>query len=506
MAAVDHVPPAAGQRRAKRVSGGCCTQKRTLNGQATAVKESLLVEAWRQRLPGKATLTAGSGQRIRILHPGRKNMDSGPDFRDTLITIGRRRLRGDVEVDVRAHHWRAHGHHRDPGFNKVILHVVMWDEGKETSLLQSGEGVPILALAPYLHASAEERGGLPGPAWTPEESCRRTTRQGDAPGVLAKINRAGVTRFRARAAGFRNALSRSDPEQVLYEALMAALGYAKNRESFERLARLLPLRRLYSHASRGSASEIQALMLGTAGLLSPGSERRTAATRPTAGDDVETARIRRRRRVAGVRETMCRSDWRLFRVRPENHPARRIAAASHLLAGCRGELLSTVLACVRQPSAREARRELEQTLTAGARSRPASPSRPGFGSRTSSLIGRGRARDITANVLLPFCFAWAEAGHDRWLRKRARELYVNYPGLQENWITKYMEWQIFGSEGRSTLRRTTCYQQGLIQLYRVFCAGHRCRACPLARRNAPCHSQAAGTGYLPDAEAAEQPE
>ena len=502
---MDPVRPAAGRRGATRVSGGC-TRQRTLKGQGTAIKESLLVEAWRQRLPGEATLRASNGQKIRILHPGRKNVDSGPDFRDTLITIGRRRLRGDVEVDVRAHHWRSHGHHRDPGFNKVILHVVMWDEGRESSLLHSGGRIPILALAPYLHASAEDRGGLPGPAWTPQEPCRRAVRQGGMPVVLAKINRAGVRRFRARAAGFRNALRRSDPEQVLYEALMAALGYAKNREPFERLARLLPLRRLYSYASRGSASEIQALMLGTAGLLSPGPKRRTAATRPAAGEDVETARIRRTWQVTGIRETMCRGDWRLFRVRPENHPVRRIAAASHLLARSRGELLSTVLACARRPSPGEARRDLERGFTIKTEGRDAPRSQARARSGNSSLVGRGRARDITANVLLPFCFAWAEAGHDRWLRKRARELYVNYAGLQENWITKYMDWQIFGGEGRTTLRRMACYQQGLIELHRVFCAGHRCRACPLARRNAPRHGQPAGAGYLPDAEAAEQPE
>ena len=506
MAAVGPVPPPAGQRPAPPVSGGCCTRQSTLNGQGRAVKESLLVEAWRQRLPGKATLTASNGQRIRVLHPGRKNMDSGPDFRDALITIGRRRLTGDVEVDVRTRHWRAHGHHRDPGFNKVILHVVMWDEGGGTSVLSSGEGIPILALSPYLNGSAENRCGPPGPAWTPEEPCRRIIRQGGMPGVLAKINRAGVRRLRARAAGFRNALSQSDPEQVLYEALMAALGYAKNTEPFERLARLLPLRSLYSYASRGSAPEIQALMLGAAGLPPPGSRRKMATTRPTASENVEKTRIQRRWRGTGIRETMCHSDWRLFRVRPENHPARRIEAASHLLAGWRGELLSTVLACVRQPSAREARRGLEQTFSVGARSRPASPSRREVGSGSGSLIGHGRARDITVNVLLPFCFAWAEVGHDRWLRKRARELYVNYPGLQENWITKYMEWQIFGNEGRCAPQRTACYQQGLIQLHRVFCAGHRCRACPLARGNAPRHGQPAGAGNLPDAEAAEQPE
>jgi hypothetical protein len=180
-------------------------------------------------------------------------------------------------------------------------------------------------------------------------------------------------------------------------------------------------------------------------------------------------------------------------------------AASHLLARCRGELLRRVLTGLSRPTASEARRELERSLTIRAEGNRVSLRHFGMGSGGYlNLIGRGRARDIIVNVLLPFCFAWAEAEHDAWLRKRSRELYVNYPGLQENWITRHMERQIFGNEPESELPHRACYQQGLIQLYRAFCAEHRCRVCPLARRNSPRHGQSAGAGYLPDAKAAEQ--
>ncbi|MBM4444533.1 MAG: DUF2851 family protein [Chloroflexi bacterium] len=499
MAAADSAPPGVCRRQARRVPGACDTQR----GQETAITESFLVKAW-QRLPGGASLATSGGKMIRILHPGRKNTDSGPDFRDALIAMGRRRLRGDIEVDVRARHWRSHGHHRNPGFNNVILHVVMWDEGRETSLVRSGEGIPILALAPHLQASLVAPGGLLSLAPAPEEPCRRVVRQGGKPRVLAAIDRAGARRFRARAARFRDVLARNDPEQVLYEALLAALGYAKNRESFEQLARLLPLRSVYGFASRGSAAEIQALMLAASGLAPSHSRPAAARTGPRRRDKARGVRVERPRRLAGIRKTMSRSDWRLFRVRPENHPVRRIAAASHVLARNRGELLTTVLACVRQPSAGEARRELERTFTVGARCHPASLSPPGVRRKAPSLVGRDRARDVAVNVILPFCLAWAEARDDRWLRKRVRELYVNCPGLQENWITRHMEGQIFGAV--PAMRRRACYQQGLIQLHRAFCAEHRCRACPLARRNAPGHGQPAGAGDLPDAEAAEQPE
>ncbi len=506
MASGDSEPPKAGLKRATRASGACDAQRRMPKSQETAITESFLVKAWQQGALRRAVLVTGSGKRIRILWPGRKNTDCGPDFRDALIAMGRRRLRGDIEVDVRSRHWRAHGHHRDADFNNVILHVVMWDEGQETSLIHSGQGIPILALAPYLQASAEGPIGLPRPAWVSEEPCRRSVSQGRLPRALAAVNRAGGRRFRAKAAVFRDVMARSDPEQVLYEALLAALGYAKNRESFERLARLLPLRSVYGYASRGSAAELEALMLAVSGLLPHEPRPGKAKNEQRRHHNASLAPMRRARLTAGIRRTMSRSDWNLFRVRPQNHPARRIAAASHLLARNRGELLATVLSCMRQLSAKEARRELERSFTISAEDREAPRSRPGISSGSTSLIGRDRARDVAVNVLLPFCFAWAEARHDRWLHRRAWELYVNYPGLQENWITRHMEWQIFGNEDRSRLQRTACYQQGLTQLYRVFCAEHRCRACPLGRRDPPGHGQPAGAGYLPDAETAEEPE
>ncbi len=452
---------------------------------------------------GKRTLLTSDGKKIRVLHPGRKNMDSGPDFRDALISIDGRQLRGDIEIHVSSRHWQAHGHHRDPGFNNVILHVAMWDEGEETSLLHSKERIPILALAPYLNASIEDLGNLLSTALAPDEPCRRAVKQAGMPRVLATINRAGARRFHAKAARFTEAMAHNDPEQVLYEAVMAALGYAKNREPLEGLARLLPLTSLREFATRGSVPEIQSLMLGAAGLLPIDSQLRRRGIQPRAHDDGQKEELQKTWLSFGIRKTMCRGDWRFFRVRPENHPTRRIVAASHLLARCRGELLRSVLTGLSRLSASEARRELERSLTIKADAYPTSHRHFGMGpSRHPSLIGRSRARDIIVNVLLPFCFAWAEAEHDARLRKRLKELYVNYPRLQENWITRHMERQIFGNEPESKLPHRACYQQGLIQLYRAFCAEHRCRACPLARRNSSRHGQSAGAGYLPDAKAA----
>ena len=115
------------------------------------IRESLITQIWRRQLIVKEALRTVEGERVQVLYPGRMSDDCGPDFRDAIIAIGRSTpSRGDVELHVCSRDWRSHGHHRDPGYNGVILHVVMWNNKDETSLLHSGKKVPILALYPYL--------------------------------------------------------------------------------------------------------------------------------------------------------------------------------------------------------------------------------------------------------------------------------------------------------------------------------------------------------------------
>ncbi|MFO7712607.1 MAG: DUF2851 family protein, partial [Dehalococcoidia bacterium] len=65
-----------------------------------------------QQLNGEV-LTATGGERIGVVYPGRVNGDSGPDFREAVITNRSRFVQGDVEVHTEAGDWRRHGHHLD---------------------------------------------------------------------------------------------------------------------------------------------------------------------------------------------------------------------------------------------------------------------------------------------------------------------------------------------------------------------------------------------------------
>jgi hypothetical protein len=238
---------------------------------------------------------------------------------------------------------------------------------------------------------------------------------------------------------------------------MGALGYTKNKEQFQELARRLPLAVLEGFC-RGEPHEeqvriLKTLLLGMAGLFPQDEKAEQGSLKYCLGN----------------REPMSPSSWRVFRVRPENHPARRLSGAAYLLARFMNEgLLDGVLRLVDESSSDIGR--LEAGFMVG-----------GQGCHSlgeHALIGQARAREIAVNIALPFAFAWAEANSQSTLAERALWLYKVYPRSGENEITRGLT-KLLGSKA-SALVDSAQRQQGLIYLDKTFCRQRRCVECPLA--------------------------
>lgn len=468
-----------------------------------AISESFLVQVWQQQLAGREALITTGGDTVEVLHPGRPTNDCGPDFRDALIAInGHPPLQGDVEIHVSAHDWQVHGHHRDPNYDRVILHVAMHSNGILFSPLCSGGRAPVVALEQRLGDSME---GLRHELYQPpfgEQPCYQAfLRYGDN-FVTQVVEEAGDKRFHRRARRFRAALIDEQPDQVLYEGLMRALGYSHNKEPFERLARLLPLSALHECAMRGEHVRIEAVMLGTAGLLPSQRPRGDGGCGKPGTNEPVVLELERMWASSGRTQAINPSEWRSHGIRPENAPTRRIVAASHLLIRHRGRLLEGVLPILNRLSLTDTQDDLEKSLRVQVSGYWASHS--DFGATSGwhpALIGRSRARDINVNVFLAFCLAWGAVSRQAWLQDVSLSLYRNHPGLEENWITRHMKTRLLGDAAAKM--DDARQQQGLIELHEEFCAGHRCYECPLGGGRAARHGQAAGAGDLLDAEGAE---
>lgn len=416
------------------------TQKRV--NQRRDIPESRVAWVWGHQALGRGGLFTDRGERVEVVYPGREDGDSGPDFKGAILDLGGALVRGDVELHLYASDWWAHGHHRDPVYNRVVLHVVLWRDEERPTTLEGGNTVPTLALGPCLEGLSLERETLP------PKPCRGL---GERLGgeIDHLLEGAGEERFLAKAAHFRRALSAGSPSQVLYEGLMGALGYTKNKEAFEEVARRLPLALLGGYVQRELPQRqtlvLEALLLGVAGLVGRfgGGERE-----------------RLWRSFEGL-EAMRVEGWHLFRVRPENHPARRLLGAARLLLRYGGKgLLGGLLQVVEKPQT--GHRDLEEALAVYEGER--------------ALIGRGRAGEMAVNVVLPFFLAWSEVASRPNLRGQVLELYRSYPCPGENRITREMIGYLWGRGHRVGSARR---QQGLLHLHKVFCLEGRCGLCPL---------------------------
>lgn len=440
---------------------------------AAKITEDLLVRVWQSQAVNKEALATAGGRRIRVIQPGIENRDRGPDFCNALIAIdGDKLIQGDVEIHVRASDWRLHAHHRDPHYNRVILHVVWQHQSKEKdSLLESGGRAAILPLRGCLARPPNE---LHSPA-QPRQPCHDSLPRLGAETIATILERAGEERFLYQAKQFAARLATTEPGQVLYEGLMEALGYTKNKEPFQELAQRLPLRALEEATPHRPGShavpDLQALLLGTAGLLpvQRGKE-----------DPQRWARhLEERWQALGGIQRMSESQWRFFRVRPENFPTRRLAAASYLLERYRERFLSGMLELLTQASPSHSSRRLEQGLVVTANGYWAGHFDFARGMEWApTLLGEERAGQIVINVLLPFFFAWSGASSSPTLQSHTLTLYRQYRRLGENWITRHLLGQIVGGPSPK-LVSSAQRQQGLLHLYKTFCSGWKCARCPL---------------------------
>ena len=144
------------------------------------------------------------------------------------------------------------------------------------------------------------------------------------------------------------------------------------------------------------------------------------------------------------KKAMSRGRWHLFRVRPQNHPRRRIMGFVCLLdlflpSGCAQDRPSEGNATF-PPWAKkglvEGMNELVRVSSSLAQVRGR------WRALENGLIGRGRARDMGVNCVSPFLHALGRIGGDEELTQLSPKAYHDSPRLQENELTREMQQQL----------------------------------------------------------------
>ncbi len=404
------------------------------------ITEKQLANLWERRAARSADLHTDKGARVRVLYPGRPGVTAGPDFRDALLLVeGQGLVHGDVEVHLRQRDWRAHRHQHDPNYNGVALHVAL-EPDAVPAVTHSGVSPPVVGLRSLLDITAADDESSNGEA--AERLWRMLSQYGyqrpnSADRMAALLNRAGDERFLSRSILVRNSLETEPPGQLLWEAILRALGYRHNQHAMVELAGAVPIGKL-THAVRDipAGERIEALrswLMIWAGL-NPGTSRPVWWP------------------PSGLGAPLDKKQWRLFRVRPANHPARRLTGAAALVD--RYSVTGLVAGLWRAASSGAPSRMTESLAVNGREGEKTAP------------IGAGRARDIAVNAVLPLLHGWRLASGDVAGAHAMLSLYRGYGLLGENEITRQLA-SLLQEPRWGRVAKTARQQQGYIHLQRL---------------------------------------
>jgi hypothetical protein len=405
-------------------------------------------DLWRiwegRRLP--VELRTRDGQALRVLFPGLANTDAGPDFVGAFLCLDNAPpRRGDVELHLEATSWERHGHHHDSRYDRVILHVVLLDDGGPAHT-SAGVPIPLLALGPILARGRDPtvEASHPGPCHEPAAP------REPVPDLESTLFHAGIERFERRVTLWQAELQAKPLEDCVLLALLRSAGLGKNAEPCASLAGALDGATLEAllTADRQRATEIaEAVLLGMSGLLEP------------AHAGGETRELWQTYRDFWPGRPLAARAWRRFRVRPANLPESRLRLVAAL-------------------AGRAGIRQFFTDLVHTVESTPAPVCADWIAllSTEGHSAGRSWGLEAVANILLPLAAAYARDGADEALAGHAISAYVSLPGGGQNSLLDRMTL----IAGLRATPRGAVEQQGLLHLWATHCSKQYCEDCPLA--------------------------
>lgn len=426
-------------------------------------RELAMSAAWHGALARE--LRTVDGRRVNVIFHGHWSHGFGPDFSDAMIeTEAEGLLSGAVEIHGRSSEWSTHGHHLDPRYNTVILHVVSRIDTAETRRAD-GKIVPVVTLGIPDDVLFSIDSRLPE-IWTElgGEVCAADIASREPARLRAAIWRLGDQRLDNRVRQFEGELSLAPAADIALRGILDAFGYSENRAAMgalaERLIRAHVRERWTADATNPLRSTRRAaMMLGSAGFLpmSP-ADAHFSGLSPRQLRDIEGAWFAMM--TATGESPVPATAWTRARTRPANHPVARLMCASALLDRTDADPFSILLEHVRsRGDIPEAIRDLSNA-----------PDRP--------ALGQARAVGIAANVILPLALAFARHAADPELEDAASDAWARLPAAEWSRPARRARYQAVGDSRLHRLGERGI--QGLIHLDRHLCTPRRCYECPIA--------------------------
>ena len=278
--------------------------------------EQLLHYAWKHKIFPLKELTTTTGQVIEVIDSGQANTNAGPDFFNAKIKLNGVVWAGNIEIHHSSSDWFKHGHHTNPSYDSVILHIATNIDAEIHR--SNGEIIPQLQLECPSHVQENYRQLLATFHYPP---CYRIIPSLSPFMVHSWMSALQFERFQEKSGQLSERLKfcNNHWEDAFFITLARNFGFGVNSDAFETLAKHLPLRAVDKH--RDNLFQVEAIFFGQAGLL-----------QETSGDDYYMALKREYEYLAHKfdLQPMDALLWRFLRLRPSNFPHIRIAQLAYL--------------------------------------------------------------------------------------------------------------------------------------------------------------------------------
>ncbi|MBT3242803.1 MAG: DUF2851 family protein [Bacteroidetes bacterium] len=413
--------------------------------------EEFLHYIWRYGLYRQKSLSTSEGFDVTVIKAGWLNRDSGPDFLNARIRIGKAEWIGHVEIHLKASDWYQHQHQHDPHYDQVILHVVyQLDKAVYTT---GGSIIPAIELEvdecyfdTYM-AMVNNISPIPcGSAWKSIPTIHVETAL-----VAMGVNRL-QSKIESMSAGLEE--NRGGWKNLSLRVLFRGFGFGKNHENFEILARSIDHQILEKNLE--NLFQLECLLFGQAGMI------------PEQNPDPYALAISKE--YAYMREKYHLKkptdyNWNRKRTRPGNQPAVRIAQLAAWLYN-RHDYFELLLS----PGSQSSGLNFDATISSYW-SRHIDFGRKAKKPNTS--IGHIANGLLQINVVLPFtAFYRQQHGEEEAIRDWLEQLEQIPP--EDNSILR--NWKEAGFRIPNAF-----YSQTFLYLYKEFCVNRRCLQCSLGR-------------------------
>lgn len=414
--------------------------------------EKLMQYVWKHRLWRSEDMVTNTGKKVRVVDPGLLNTDAGPDFFNAKIEIDGHMWVGNVEMHYRATDWKRHHHDSDKAYDSVILHVVAKDDAPVRRT--NGELIPqlVLEVSPQFNADYASLVGA-----TIEVPCTTKIKQVPHLTIVEWVEGLAFERLHGKVERIHQLLDSFNGswEDVCYVTLARNFGFGINNDAFERLARRTPLRLLGKHSD--SVLQIEALLFGQAGMLD--------AQKP--GMDsyynqlcTEYAFLSNKFQLT----PMEKESWKLFRIRPQNFPYRRIAMLAQFIEGG-FRMMNRIL----EAEGEKEMRALFEMELSGYWTKHYTFGKPN--ERATATLSRSSIDIILINTVAPLLYAYGELTGNYEMTDKAIKLLEDLRAENNSIVSHFVAYGIDCPDALTS--------QALVQLKREYCDARKCIYCKI---------------------------